>query len=383
MLPKLFACMMLKDEAHNIRRCLDSIKDLCDEIVIVDTGSTDDTVKIAREYGAIVYPGAFNWRKPPIFDFSLHRNSGLQYCEELGADWMFVIDGDEALQPLTCSANEFKSKLLNIRKEVDALGCQVHENKDGEFKISWWGTRFFRARKGVFYEGICHNRPKLIGTFAAGTDIVLYHYGYADRGTMDAKRVRTLTLLEKRIRDDPNDYGAHYYRTLTLFGMDRIDDGIESGIKALEIIGERIDDDYTRLNYFGVLYYAIGWAYFRKWKSTYNQEFATKAYQWWMTGWEYWPEDLDLNFCLCNIGYLGNRPDLVELHGKAYMKAMAKFDIEVHHGFEMPKFENNLYMDDFAMGPRHIHMATPYHKDIVTKMMDEMALHSYTAEAAA
>ena len=371
MLHKLFACMILRNEAHNLHRCLKSIRELCDEIIVVDTGSTDDTVKICREYGAIVYPSpSMNWRKPPIWDFSFARNESLQYCEELGADWMLVIDGDESLAPLSASVEEFKIKLTKVRPDVHALGTRVHEIKDGELKFSWWGTRFFKANKGVHYEGICHNRPKLIGAYAAGTDIVLYHHGYIDREVMDPKRVRTLTLLEKRLNQNPDDYEAYYYKCLTLLGMDKYDDGIQAGEKALQMLNDKINGDHNRLNYFGALYYSIGWAYFRKWKKTYNQEFADRAYQWWVTGWEFWPDDIDLNYSLCNIGYLGNNLKMVRLHGDAYLKAIDKFKKELV--MPLDRFENNLHIEDLALGSRHIHLATSYHETVIKNMMSEM-----------
>jgi tetratricopeptide (TPR) repeat protein len=277
---------------------------------------------------------------------------------------------DEELQPLEISPQDFKARLLKIRPDVHALGCQVHERKNGEFTLSWWGTRFFRARKGVFYEGIVHNRPKLINAYAAGTNVVLYHYGYSDPDVMVSKRDRTLRLLNKRIEQDQDDYGAWYYKTLTLLGQDRYDEGIETGIHALELIGSKIENDYHRLNYFGILYYAIGWAYFRKWQITNDQEFATKAYQWWITGWEKWPEDIDLNFWLCNLGYLSKNREMTELHGNAYLKSIEKYRMEVN--LPMDGFVNSYNINDMAIGPRHIHMASPKHEGILRSMMRDM-----------
>jgi hypothetical protein len=91
--------------------------------------------------------------------------------------------------------------------------------------------------------------------------------------------------------------------------------------------------------------------------------------------------DIDLNFCLCNIGYLGNQSDLVYYHGKNYLAAMEKFKVELD--MPMERFENTFDFNEMAFGQRHIHMATPHHEDIIRKIMDEMAVQSYTAEAAA
>lgn len=369
-LPTLAAVMMLRNEEHNIDRCLSSIRNLVDDIIVVDTGSIDRTVKKCREYGSIVYPSLMNWKKPPIFDFSCARNEGLNYAQDLNFDWICIIDADEELQDIGITPDQFKQRLSQTLPQVHALGCQVHERKNDEFIISWWGTRFFKVKKGVFYDGICHNRPKLINGYAAGTNIVLYHYGYSDLSIMDSKRHRTLTLLNKRIDADPDDYGAWYYKALTLFGMDQYDDAIDTGIHAIELIGSKIDYDYNRLNYFGALYYAIGWGYFRKWQLTQNQEFATKAYQWWITGYDKWPEDIDLNFWLCNIGYLGNSSEMVQLHGNSYLKSIEKYTVET--ALPMDKFVNSYNMNDMAIGPRHIHTASKKHEQAVRSMIHDM-----------
>lgn len=370
--PKLFACMILRNEEHNLERCLSSIVDLCDRIVVVDTGSTDKTVEIARKYGAIVYPSLqMSYRKPPVWDFSFARNQSLQYCQDLGADWAFIIDGDEELQPMEASPEEFKKKLLYLQEDVHALCTQVHERRNGAFALSWWGTRFFDLKKGVFYEGIVHNRPKLINGKAASTDIVLYHYGYSDEKVLSAKRHRTLTLLDKRLAEDAEDYVAYYYRCLSLMGEERIDEAIEAGIRCLEIVGPKINYDHGKLSYMGALYYAIGWGYLRKWRDTGDQDFATLAYQWWITGWEKWQDDIDLNFWLCQMGYMSRNDDMVKDHGGRYLKAMEKFRQEVEP--KVDKFVNAFSMHDMAIGARHIHMATDKAEACVKLWLKEAA----------
>lgn len=371
-LPKLFACMMVRNEEANLGRCLDSIRSLCDKIIVVDTGSTDRTIEILRKYGAIVYPGAFNWRKPPIFDFSIHRNEGLQYCEELGADWAFVIDADEELRPMEDPPDKFKRKLTILPKNVHGLMTQVHEPKGNGFCLSFWGTRFFRMGTGVFYDGICHNRPHLYkGGFVGGTDIVLYHYGYSNPETMKKKRARTLILLKKRIREDPDDYLAYYYTCMTLLGSGETQAGIDAGEMCLKILGPKINDDPRELNFLGSLYYAIGWGYFHLWESSKNQFYGDRAYQWWIKGWEQWPDDIDLNFELSFIGYLGYNHKMVKEHGGRYLKAMDRYRIETNLPLE--GFVNGLDLSKLAIGARHIHHATPEHEAMVKAMLEKSA----------
>ncbi|HEY9722946.1 MAG TPA: glycosyltransferase family 2 protein, partial [Oscillatoriaceae cyanobacterium] len=86
--PTLSACLIVKDEAENLPRCLESVRDWVSEIVVVDTGSTDGTVAIAESFGARVHH--FDW----CDDFSAARNFSLAHAT---GDWVLVIDADETL----------------------------------------------------------------------------------------------------------------------------------------------------------------------------------------------------------------------------------------------------------------------------------------------
>lgn len=84
----LSLCMIVKDEAANLPRCLSSVRSVVDEIIVLDTGSTDDTVAIAHQFDAQVHH--FPWNN----DFSEARNESLRYA--IG-DWVLVLDADEVL----------------------------------------------------------------------------------------------------------------------------------------------------------------------------------------------------------------------------------------------------------------------------------------------
>ncbi len=113
----LSLCMIVKDEAQNLPRCLDSVQAITDEIIVVDTGSTDDTVAIAQSYRATVHH--FPWGN----DFSAARNHALQF---VSSDWILVLDADEALSsqaiPALQQAIQLDSALvINLmRQEIGA-----------------------------------------------------------------------------------------------------------------------------------------------------------------------------------------------------------------------------------------------------------------------
>ena len=103
-------CMIVKNEEQVLARCLDSIKDLMDEIIIVDTGSTDKTKEIAGKYTDKVYD--FEW----IDDFSAARNESFKYAT---MDYIYVADADEVLD----EENRHKFKLLKeaMLPEIDIV----------------------------------------------------------------------------------------------------------------------------------------------------------------------------------------------------------------------------------------------------------------------
>ena len=85
---KISACMMVKNEEEMLPRCLNSIKHLIDELIVVDTGSTDKTIEIAESFGAKIY------HHPWENNFSKHRNQSLGYAT---GDWILLVDADEEL----------------------------------------------------------------------------------------------------------------------------------------------------------------------------------------------------------------------------------------------------------------------------------------------
>ncbi len=86
----LSLCMIVKDEAETLCRCLRSVTGVVDEIIVIDTGSQDQTPEMARDFGARVY--FFEW----CHDFAAARNQALQYVQ---GDWVLILDADEELVP--------------------------------------------------------------------------------------------------------------------------------------------------------------------------------------------------------------------------------------------------------------------------------------------
>ena len=182
--------MIVRNEEEFLPGCLESIKDAVDEIIVVDTGSTDRTVEIAESFGAKVY------RHPWNDNFTEARNYSLSYAT---CDWILQIDADEALEqediPLLRKA--IHSDLYN-----GVLIAIYNHMPNGLSKFYY--KRLFR--RGVSrYEGIIHEQIIVEGTIVHA-EIRIYHYGYKlSKEKMEAKDNRNKELLLRQIEEDPNN----------------------------------------------------------------------------------------------------------------------------------------------------------------------------------
>ena len=203
------ACMIVKDEEKLLPQCLESIVDVVDEIVVVDTGSTDGTVAIAKSFGARVY------HHPWENDFSKHRNQSIDYAT---GEWILIIDADEKL----CEGGALIKEVIKDNS-IDSIFFTVISYSDNKSSQTFNNSpRLFLNNGNIIYQGIVHNR--LIGfQKSKNSPIKLLHYGY-DLGdeTNRAKFERTTALLKNRIKQNPEDplpfsYMAASYLTLNLF----------------------------------------------------------------------------------------------------------------------------------------------------------------------
>lgn len=210
----LSVCMIVKNEAKNLANCLKSIKDIANEIIVIDTGSIDNTKEIALNHGAKVYD--FEW----IDDFSAARNYSI---EKATGDWILILDGDDEFEI------KDSEKLLNIINCKDSgdiclfnTVCYVGETP-GNDKIMNVNIRLFKNTPNLRYQGKIHECLVPKG-FVAETklyDVTIYHYGYLNSYVREQnKRDRNMRILEGQLKDDPenpfllfcmgNEYYAQY-----------------------------------------------------------------------------------------------------------------------------------------------------------------------------
>ena len=213
--------MIVRDEEQNLPGCLESVKGLFDEIAIVDTGSVDATVKVAKKYGARVYP--FRW----IDDFSAARNYGL---DRVRADFVFRMDADDRLMPGHAKRLARLLAGLDPRDPV-AYFCRVFSSEPGvtsfidEHRL--WPNRPALRFRGAVHERI---RPEYDARDVPTrmSDVAIVHHGYADPNQVAAKLARNVAILEREVARGPVEPIVLFDLGRTYAGMDRLDAALDA-----------------------------------------------------------------------------------------------------------------------------------------------------------
>ena len=149
----LSLCMIVKNEQKNICRCLDNIKEVVDEIIIVDTGSTDETKKLAKKYTDKIYD--MKWQD----DFSLARNYSF---EKATKEYIMWIDADEYMTKEQCL--ELKKLKENINEEIDGIKMLTYiQLKNNKPKIQISRIRVVKNSINYKWIGYVHEYIKLKG----------------------------------------------------------------------------------------------------------------------------------------------------------------------------------------------------------------------------
>jgi glycosyltransferase involved in cell wall biosynthesis len=189
---KVSLTMIVRDEAANLPACLDSAAGLFDELVIVDTGSTDDSKDIARSYGAKV--SDFAW----CDDFSKARNAAL---DRAAGDYAFWLDADDRIDP---DQRAGLAALLDSLRPGDAAAylMRVPITELGRFVRIIDHMRLFPLREGVRWTYPLHEwiEPgSLIGVPVRRSDVVIRHTGYDDPDVLARKNARNERIFDAHI----------------------------------------------------------------------------------------------------------------------------------------------------------------------------------------
>jgi glycosyltransferase involved in cell wall biosynthesis len=314
---KLTLCMIVKNEEKFLRGCLESVKDIVDEIVIVDTGSTDKTVEIAKEYTSLVVNEP--WRD----DFSHHRNTALKYAT---GDWVLQIDADELFHPMDGKTIQgIREDIDNAPESTGAFAFNMKDVQGGKVTSTFHVIRLFRTNR-VRYEGIVHNRPIVEGDKVFYPGAFFTHYGYEASDKLSSaavkeKNKRRENLLLKRIAKDPEDWEAVFFLNQHYAVNDKVDMALKYGEK---YIANRlkIGNEFRTIIYYSLIEKCL------------QHEMVDKASLLAQTGFNHTKgADLDLCFALIDLGIKKGEMETTLLGCQKYFKAYER----IQAGAYLPK----------------------------------------------
>lgn len=207
--------MIVKNESKNLHACVAPIRSLFDEIVVVDTGSTDDTTQIATDLGGRVID--FPW----CDSFSAARNEAIAHAT---GDWVFALDADDRI-----AESEIEKLRMLFRSLDDALvGYMVpvvNVASDGGPGTRLEQVRLFPRRPDIRWTYRVHEQivPSIqaAGGRIVRAEPVITHTGYRDNAFAKSKLERNLRLVELDLVDRPNDIFSMFYRGATLTELGR------------------------------------------------------------------------------------------------------------------------------------------------------------------
>lgn len=241
--------MIIKNEEKDIRNCLESIKDIADEIIVVDTGSEDKSKEIVREFTDKIFD--FQWKD----DFSAARNFSIS---KANCDWIFCIDADEIISKTDLSSikemsdekepDAFLLEQRNYSNDVGAIGWisskddKYPESKCANGYIPFKIIRFFKNKKRYFFEGRIHetvytsiknNNGKIFDS-----NIVIHHLGKIN-GRNLRKKENYICLLKQRLEEKdfsekPEDFIYHEISG-EFVELKRYNEAVEYIQKAIEL----------------------------------------------------------------------------------------------------------------------------------------------------
>lgn len=248
---RISLCLIVRDEEKHLARCLSSVQDVVDEICLVDTGSTDATLEIARGFGAKIR------ELPWPDDFAQARNASLEMAT---GDWILVLDADEELLN---SAEARESLQRFAAEDCERLGRLLIQNVDGDGQQSEVEiTRFF-PREGFRFAGRIHEQVVSEDSDSepqrASTGVCVRHDGYALRDEGRAQKLeRNSRLLQAELSDHPEDGYLWFQLGRTRFVGDDHPGALEAFEQAMNLCPDEADWAASLFEYSGYALRSLG-----------------------------------------------------------------------------------------------------------------------------
>lgn len=232
-------CMICKDEEKIIGNALESVKDMVDEIIVVDTGSTDNSMDIVKSYGGKIYEE--EWRN----DYSYVRNISIDKAK---GEWILILDCDEIIN------DEGKRRIFNYikdNKKDKGISLRVASFIDGKRRSIDNSIRLFRNDNNIRFKGKIQESVKdsIIKNYSKDSlsfsDAQIFHYGN-DKNIVDVtnKSKRNILTLESYKKKDIN----YFFRLGNEFGkVSNFKNALENYDEAIKKIKEEKEEDILDL----------------------------------------------------------------------------------------------------------------------------------------
>jgi glycosyltransferase involved in cell wall biosynthesis len=216
------ACLIVRNEVKVLPRCLNSIRAVCEEVCIVDTGSRDGTPDLARSHGAnvVTFTGC-NDAKGKMVDFSAARNRCLSMAT---GQWILSIDADEVLSPSSIEP------ILGHAKQRGLAAIRVCMRSKGS---EWLVPRIFRSSPKHRFVGRVHEAIPLRGKIVTDRSIVITNL--PNKRGKESSLARDLRICPVMITEDPADERAVFYLARALLGSGKYDLAIRQYKRYLEL----------------------------------------------------------------------------------------------------------------------------------------------------
>jgi glycosyltransferase involved in cell wall biosynthesis len=208
---KITACIITKNEEDSIRDCIKSIYNVVDEIIVVDSNSTDKTLEILKEFGTKIK--IFNYK----VDSTHFRKDARNFClRKARNNWILVLDSDEILD------KDFPHKIRKISNLNDRDGYFMpwYTYSDGKLLTKDYKLAFFKNSRKIFYKSSIHENPTISVRLMKGNcgwlDSIIRHYPGRTKLIQERKKYLKRLILETK--KHPRNIrafwflGYHYFR---------------------------------------------------------------------------------------------------------------------------------------------------------------------------
>lgn len=225
--PAISLCMIVRNEEQYLEDCLRSVQGAVDEIVIVDTGSTDGTMDIARRFGAKIRE--VPWQD----DFAAARNASLEMAT---CDWILVLDADERLAEHSIE----ELRRMSFDPLPQAFVCSVRGN---ESTAASPVLRFFRNTPSIRYKGRLHEQPgPLDRDRVFNSAVTILHRGYAPDVVKARDKIQRNLHLALKDAEDAQDYHAFFNLARVYGDLGQHDQAERYAAKARQLAVDPEDD---------------------------------------------------------------------------------------------------------------------------------------------